>query len=502
MNEVGFGTGNWIALILYLIATLLVGVYFTKRAGQDTDAFFKAKGRVPAWAVGFSIYATTLSAITYMGTPERAFNTDWSYAAGNIAIIAIIPLLIYFYIPFFRKLDVTTAYEYLEERFGITMRVIGSLAFTLFHIGRVAIVIYLPTLAITSVSDINPYLIAALVGLLCVIYTFMGGIEGVIWSDVIQGIILLGGAVAVIFLGAFQIDGNFGTVLNEAVQDKKFVSMDNWKFGTAAAAIPIIFIGSIFNNLHQYTASQDIVQRYQTTGSISSTNKSLWTNGLLAFITIPIFYGMGTVLYSFYNNVTSLPEGFNTSAIVPYFILTQIPPFVGGLLIAAIFAAAQSTISSSLNSISACVVVDLKQRFSKTNNTKNDVLLARIIIILAGVFSTLASLYLINQKTNEIWDLFLLVTGLFGVPIAGVFAVGIFTKKANTYGVIIGLIVAAIVSYFVGKTDITPFTVSVIGFFIAFAVGYVASLPFAKHNKNIVGLTIHTINDQYVKETK
>lgn len=502
MNEVGFGTGNWIALILYLIATLLVGVYFTKRAGQDTDAFFKAKGRVPAWAVGFSIYATTLSAITYMGTPERAFNTDWSYAAGNIAIIAIIPLLIYFYIPFFRKLDVTTAYEYLEERFGITMRVIGSLAFTLFHIGRVAIVIYLPTLAITSVSDNNPYLIAALVGLLCVIYTFMGGIEGVIWSDVIQGIILLGGAVAVIFLGSFQIDGNFGTVLNEAVQDKKFVSMDNWKFGTAAAAIPIIFIGSIFNNLHQYTASQDIVQRYQTTGSISSTNKSLWTNGLLAFITIPIFYGMGTVLYSFYNNVTSLPEGFNTSAIVPYFILTQIPPFVGGLLIAAIFAAAQSTISSSLNSISACVVVDLKQRFSKTNNTKNDVLLARIIIILAGVFSTLASLYLINQKTNETWDLFLLVTGLFGVPIAGVFAVGIFTKKANTYGVIIGLIVAAIVSYFVGKTDITPFTVSVIGFFIAFAVGYVASLPFAKHNKNIVGLTIHTINDQYVKETK
>ena len=173
---------------------------------------------------------------------QRAFNTDWSYAAGNIAIIAIIPLLIYFYIPFFRKLDVTTAYEYLEERFGITMRVIGSLAFTLFHIGRVAIVIYLPTLAITSVSDINPYLIAALVGLLCVIYTFMGGIEGVIWSDVIQGIILLGGAVAVIFLGAFQIDGNFGTVLNEAVQDKKFVSMDNWKFGTAAAAIQLYLL--------------------------------------------------------------------------------------------------------------------------------------------------------------------------------------------------------------------------------------------------------------------
>ncbi len=211
---------------------------------------------------------------------------------------------------------------------------------------------------------------------------------------------------------------------------------------------------------------------------------------------------MGTVLYSFYNNTAALPEGFNTSALVPYFILTQIPPFVGGLLIAAIFAAAQSTISSSLNSISACVVVDLKQRFSKNNDSKNDVLLARIFIIIAGVFGTLASLYLINQETNETWDLFLLVTGLFGVPIAGVFAVGIFTKKANSIGVIIGLIVAAIASYFIGKTDITPFTVSVIGFFIAFIVGYLASLPFYKQTKNIKGLTIYTINDQYVKETK
>lgn len=502
MKEVGFGTANWIALIIYLIITLLIGVYFTKRAGQDTDAFFKAKGKVPAWAVGFSIYATTLSAITYMGTPERAFNSDWSYAAGNLAIIAIIPILIFFYIPFFRKLDVTTAYEYLEERFGIVMRVIGSLAFTLFHIGRVAIVIYLPTLAITSVSDINPYLIAALVGLLCVVYTFMGGIEGVIWSDVIQGIILIGGAIAVIFLGAFQIDGNFGTIAHEAMQDKKFISVDNWKFGTAAAAIPIIFIGSIFNNLHQYTASQDIVQRYQTTGSISSTNKSLWTNGLLAFITIPIFYGMGTVLYSFYNNVSALPEGFNTSALVPYFILTQIPPFVGGLLIAAIFAAAQSTISSSLNSISACVVVDLKQRFSKSSDQSKDVLFARLIIIVAGVLGTLASLYLINQETNETWDLFLLITGLFGVPIAGVFAVGIFTKRANSVGVIIGLIVAAIASYFIGKTEITPFSVSVIAFFISFVVGYIASLPFSKYNKNVVGLTLFTINDQYVKNHK
>ena len=102
-------------IIIYLLATLGIGVWFTRRASGGTEEFFKASGRIPAWAAGFSIYATTLSAITYMSTPEQAFLTDWSYAAGNIAIFAIVPLLVIFYIPFFRKLDVTTAYEYLEE---------------------------------------------------------------------------------------------------------------------------------------------------------------------------------------------------------------------------------------------------------------------------------------------------------------------------------------------------------------------------------------------------
>lgn len=117
MKEVGFGTLNWVAVIIYLLAMLLIGVYFTKRASQSTNSFFTASGRLPSWVVGFSIYATTLSAITFMSTPEKAFLTDWSYIAGNIAIVAIIPLLIYFYVPFFKKLKVTSAYEYLEARF-------------------------------------------------------------------------------------------------------------------------------------------------------------------------------------------------------------------------------------------------------------------------------------------------------------------------------------------------------------------------------------------------
>ncbi|WP_210128188.1 sodium:solute symporter [Staphylococcus sp. GDX8P114P-2] len=506
MEQVGFGFWNWVAILLYLFIMLLIGVYFTKRAGQNTDSFFTASGRLPSWAVGFSIYATTLSAITFMSTPEKAFLTDWSYIVGNITIVAIIPLLIFFYVPFFKKLNVTSAYEYLEARFGPSIRVIGSLLFILFHLGRVAIVIYLPTLAVTSVSDLNPFVVASLVGILCILYTFLGGFEGVVWSDFIQGVILLGGAVVIIILGVVHLPNGMGTLVTDAMNNKKIISADNWKFNTAAAAIPIIFLGNIFNNLHQYTASQDVVQRYQASDSLKETSKSLWTNGILALISAPIFYGMGTMLYSFYNHSSALPNGFNTSSIVPYFILTEMPPFVGGLLIAAIFAAAQSTISSSLNSISACFSVDIKHRFFGKGNEKSEVTFARYIIIISGLFGYAMSIYLIAADSNDIWDLFLLITGLFGVPLAGVFAVGIFTKRTNAFGVIIGLIFGVIFAYIFNNIggDNSPFFVSIISFLIAFTISYLASFIRPNKGKDITGLTIFDRNEAvtYVSKVK
>jgi solute:Na+ symporter, SSS family len=500
MEKIGFGALNWLTLGIYLVAMLGVGIYFTKKSGKDTDAFFKAGGKIPAWAAGLSIYATTLSAITFMSTPEKAFLGDWTYAAGNIAIIAIVPILIQYYIPFFRKLNVTTAYEYLEKRFNVSLRLLGSLLFILFHIGRVAIVIYLPTLAITSISDINPFLIAAVIGLLCVVYTFLGGMEGVIWSDVIQGIILIGGALLIIVYGVVNIDGGFETVINDAMKDQKIVSAEDWKWSFAAATIPIIFLGSIFNNLHQYTASQDVVQRYSTTTSIKETKRSLWTNAFFAGITIPIFYGIGTVLYSYYEQHQLLTEGFNTSALVPYFVLTTLPAGVAGLIIAAVFAAAQSTISSSLNSMSACVVVDFKKRFYPESSEKSNVLLARYVIIITGILGVGVSLFLINTNQSETLDLFLSLVGLFGVPIAGTFALGIFTKRANAPGALIGLIVSAITCYFLQQSGLISFFFSVFAFFSSFGIGYVASFFFPNGNKKTTGLTVFTINEEYEHE--
>src|SRR5699024_4167471 len=176
------------------------------------------------------------------------------------------------------------------------------------------------------------YVVASLVGILCILYTFLGGLEGVVWSDFIQGVILVGGAAAIIILGVVHILGGMGTVISDALEHNKIISVDNWKFNTSAVAILIIFLVNNFNNFHQYTASQDEVQSYQASDSISETKKSLWTNGLLALISAPLFYGMGTMMYSFYSHESALPKDFNTSSVVPYFILTEMPPFVAGLL--------------------------------------------------------------------------------------------------------------------------------------------------------------------------
>ena len=496
MQTQGFGTLNWAVLIVYLLLMLGVGIYFARRAGASQDDYFKAGGRIPAWAAGFSIYATTLSAITYMSTPEKAYLTDWAYSAGNLAIFAIVPILIAFYVPFFRKLAVTTAYEYLEERFNTTLRVLGSVLFVLYHLGRIAIVIYLPTLAITSVADINPLLVATFVGVLCVIYTFLGGMEGVIWSDVIQGILLLAGAAVIIVVAMSMTPEGFSGALSDAAAQGKFYSAQNFSFDNLSLAIPIIFIGSALNSLHQYTASQDVVQRYQTTASAAETKRSLLVNGFLALLTIPLFYGMGTALFNYYGAHGGLPEGVNTSAIVPYFIVTVLPAGIAGLLIAAIFAAAQSTISSSLNSISACVVIDVHDRFAAK---KASVTFSRMVIVVAGVISIGGALYLIQTNQSSLWDLFLAMTGLFGVPLAAVFALGIFTKRAHGTGVIIGLFIGAVAAYFAGKAEVGPFVVSITAFVVTLLAGYLVSLLFssAKQQAKTLPLTIYGINDAY-----
>lgn len=460
-----FGIFNYVVLFGYLLAMMLVGVYFSKRQ-KTADDYFRGGGRIPGWAAGVSVFATTLSSITFMSIPAKAFTTDWTFILGQYLVIAILPVVFYFYIPFFRKLKVTSAYEYLEARFDVRSRLFASLSFMMFNIGRIAIITYLTVLALRPFIGIDPIVVVLLISVMCIIYTWMGGIEGVIWTDVIQGLLLSGSAVLIFIMICFKVQGGFGEIFTVTQHADKFFPASQFRWSWTESTVPVLMIGFLFANIQQFTASQDVVQRYIVTDSIEETKKTLLTNAKLIAIIPIFFFAIGSALFVYYKqNPSLLPAGFNIGGILPLFVVTEMPTGIAGLIIAAIFAAAQSSISSSLNSISSCFNSDIYQRLSSKKRTpENSMRMAKLVILIAGLFSSAATIWLVMANESEIWDAFNSLIGLMGGPMTGLFMLGIFCKRANAGSATLGIVVSIVAVLFVRyATDLNFFFYGVVG---------------------------------------
>ncbi|MFB0712363.1 sodium:solute symporter [Buttiauxella noackiae] len=460
-----FGILNYVVLFGYLLAMMLVGVYFSKRQ-KTADDYFRGGGRIPGWAAGVSVFATTLSSITFMSIPAKAFTTDWTFILGQYLVIAILPVVFYFYIPFFRKLKVTSAYEYLEARFDVRSRLFASLSFMMFNIGRIAIITYLTVLALRPFIGIDPIVLVLLISVMCIIYTWMGGIEGVIWTDVIQGLLLSGSAVLIFIVICFKVQGGFGEIFTVTQHADKFFPASQFRWSWTESTVPVLMIGFLFANIQQFTASQDVVQRYIVTDSIEETKKTLLTNAKLIAIIPIFFFAIGSALFVYYKqNPGLLPAGFNIGGILPLFVVTEMPTGIAGLIIAAIFAAAQSSISSSLNSISSCFNSDIYQRLSSKKRTpENSMRMAKLVILIAGLFSSAATVWLVMANESEIWDAFNSLIGLMGGPMTGLFMLGIFCKRANAGSATLGIVVSIVAVLFARyATDLNFFFYGVVG---------------------------------------
>lgn len=477
-----FGTLNYIVLFVYLALIMGVGVYFARRQ-KSSDDYFKAGGRIPGWAAGISVFATTLSSITFMSIPAKAYTSDWTFLIGQYVAIAILPIVFWFYIPFFRKLNLTSVYEYLERRFDVKMRLFGSISFMLFHIGRIAIITYLTALALMPFIDISPLMIVFLIGVLCIIYTFLGGIEGVIWTDVIQGIMLSIAAILIFIVICFNVDGGVVEVFSMSNKLDKYFPAEQFSWSWTESTIPVLMIGFFFASLQQFTASQDVVQRYIVTENIEETKKALITNAKLVACVPIFFFAVGTALFAYYSqNPELLPADFNTGGILPFYIISQMPAGIAGLIIAAIFAASQSSISSSLNSIAACFTSDIYEKLSDNPTPEQKLNVGRLLTVIAGVLGVIASTYLIMSNESEIWDAFNSLLGLMGGPMTGLFVLGIFVRSANANSALMGVVTSIVtvlgVRYF---TDLNFFFYGVIGTLMVVIVGYL-SAPLFKSN--------------------
>lgn len=490
-----FGVINYGVLIGYLATVVGVGVYFA-RANKSTDDYFRGGKRIPWWAAGCSIFATMLSSLTYTGIPSKAYAQDWVYAVGNFTIPVVAVAAVWIALPFFRSLDATSAYEYLEKRFSRPVRLFGSGCFTLFHVFRMAVVMSLTGLALSVATPLTPFQSVLLMGALSVLYCTIGGIEAVIWTDTLQTVVLLGGALIALALLVAGTDGGTATLLQEGHAAEKFrIANLHWGVGASQVALWIVIAGGLAQNLSSYTADQAVVQRYMTTSDTHLAAKSIWTNALLSIPATFLFYGLGSALYVFYRaHPERLDPTITTDQIFPLYIAREMPVGLAGLMVAGIFAAAQSTVSTSMNSMATAVVTDFLRPLDWCSTERGYLTVARWLTGGFGVLGTVIALLFINPEIKSLFDASIKVIGIFMGVLGGLFVLGVLTTRANARGAFCGAMVGACAMIILWQffDQVSSVIYPAVGVGTCVVAGYLASLASGHGKQDLSGLTLFT----------
>ena len=484
-NEKSFGWLNWSILILYLVAMLAMGIYFMRKE-NSADDFFKGGGRIPWWAAGISIYATMLSAITYMTIPAKAYTTDWTYYPMLWMILLVSLPVIKYYLPYFRKLNVTSAYEILEQRFNLFTRMLASTLFCIFMIVRMAIVLYLPSLALTAVTGIDIYLCIVLMGLVTIVYCTMGGVEAVIWGDVVQGLILVFGAIFAVVYLAMGTEGGISGCINIALENDKLRLFD-WSNSWSQATWWVIILGGLANNLISYTSDQTVIQRYLTTPDEKSAGRGILVNGVMSVFVSVAFYMIGTGLYTFYKTHPAeldITMG-QSDAIFPFFMMSQMPAGIAGALIAAIFAATMSTISSNINSVATAFSIDFWKRFRSSTTDSQLVVVARWASVVSGLVGLLLALFMATWDIQSFLDFFNEALGLLTSGLGGLFFIAVFMKRVKGYAALAGFIAGEAVVFCMNEcTDANFLLFGATGMAVSIVVAWLFSIgSYCKNSK-------------------
>ena len=488
----GFQPLDYLFLTLYLASLVAMGIYISRK-GTTTDDFFLAGRRIPWWAAGLSIYGTQLSSISFIAMPAKVYATDWVYMLVQLSIVLIAVPVVFIYLPFFRRTKLTSAYEYLELRFNVAVRLFASASFVLYQFGRMAIVLFLPAIALSTVTGINVHLCILVMGVLATVYTVLGGIEAVIWTDVIQVVVLLGGAFLSLTLIVSELDGGLAGLIASGSQAGKF-HVFNWSWDYTATSVWVVLIGNLFNNLVPYTSDQAVIQRYLTTKDENAAARGIWMNAAMVVPSTLVLFLLGTALWAFYRaNPALLDPSQATDSIFPLFMAQQLPVGIAGLVIAGVFAASMSTLDSSLNSVATALTTDWYARFHPDAEDHGKLVLARWLTAILGVLATSMSLLLASFDVGSLWDTFQAGMGLFGGGLAGLFALGILTRRANGRGALVGAVASVFVLVWVQRnTEAHFFLYGMVGVTSCFGIGYLSSFLFPKADRDLTGLSVYT----------
>jgi len=493
MGNAGFHPFDWVIFIVYLAGIFLVGSWFSRRQ-TSTKEFFVAGKRMHWLPVALSVVVSVLSGISFIGHPARAFRYDSAMVAWPFAAILVTPIAIFVLLPFYRRLNVVTAYQYLEKRFDVNVRLLASALFIAKRLAWMALVALAPSLVLSTFTNLRVEYCILIIGVVATVYTGLGGMSAVIWTDVVQFVVLITGQVVMVCYIASRLDGGFGEIWQVGYAGHKawvspaldFSQLTFWTMLIAGTAMLLSDIG----------ADQLTVQRLMTTPDEKAARKSLIFNAVFKFPAIAVTLGMGVALWVFYQQ---FPELLGLAEkeydkIVPYFVVTQLPPGVSGLVIAAIFAAAMSSFDSGLNCIVTAFTVDWYERLYKPAQSDQQYLrLAKTLTFALGAAVTVLAILIYQTGVKSIIDKSNIYLGFFGGALLGIFLLGTLTRRAKSLPTVLGGIasVAVVVCFdFVNQAEdgsylLHPYMYCIVSCAVTMLIGYVGSLfgpelPFEK----------------------
>lgn len=478
---------------VYLSGIVLFGSLFFFR-NRTSDQYTTGGGKLPSWVVGMSIFATFVSSISFLALPGKAYQSNWNSFVFSLSIPVASILAVKYFVPLYRKMNNISAYNFLEVRFGPWARIYASVCYILTQLMRTGSILYLLALPLSSFFGWDIWMIIVITGLSIIIYSMLGGIQAVIWTDAIQGIVLIGGALACAGVLLFNIPGGVETVYEVGREHGKF-SLGDFGSSVTESTFWVMLIYGLFINLQNYGIDQNYVQRYMTAKTLKDAQKSAFFGSMLYVPVSLLFFVIGTLLFVFYHiHPELLPmELQNVDAgdkVFPFFMVNQLPNGFTGLLIASVLAAGMSTVSTSINGTSTIILTDFfkKMRKGKSGGPKFEMGVLYSSSLIFGLLGIGVALAMISVKSAL--DTWWMLASIFSGGMLGLFLLGWLSHKAKRVDAAIGVIVGVLVIFWMSLSSLwfnegawtsfrSPFHANltiVIGTTVIFLLGFILAM--------------------------
>ncbi len=512
-------TLHWLditALLIYLFGMLAMGVYFSRK-NTSTEEYFVGGRSFAGWVIGLSLVGTSISSISFLAYPGDAYKTAWLRYLPNLMLPLGVAIAAYVFLPFFRRGKITSAYQYLEDRFGPSIRVYGAVAFIVGQLVRVSIILYLLSLLIQEMTGLDATTCIVISGGFVALYTIIGGIDAVIWTDVIQTVVLVFGGIFCLWVIVAELPGGFAQIFEVASREGKFAFAEltegalqpvSWDISLLDKTGTMMLLMGLTVWLTEYSANQNTVQRYCAAKSTKEARKAMWVAVCSSLPIWAFFMFIGTSLFVFFQEFPTLEAAQmlagerKAEGILPYFITHYLPPGLVGLVIAAAGAAAMSSLDSSINAISTVTIVDIYRRhFNKGKDDKHYLRAAWVVASITACLMIAGAIYLAHAETKTLQDTATVLVSLLAGGLLGMYLLGFFTRKGDARSVWVGIVftMAFTAWTILAKNGLVPESLSVpfdlyytgiIGNLVMFVIGYGVASLLPRREKDLTQLTV------------